>query len=332
MNQPNLFSYATSELSQDAFICWLLEWASPVFKSTDEALHQCALKFVSSLFEKHKKKLPIQIEEIRVRKQDKNIDVSCVINNTYFILIEDKTGTKNHSNQLARYLEDVKSRGFEEENILTIYFKTEDQANYSDVLKQGYKLYLREDFLSTLNTYNGTNTILVDYRGYLQSISNKVERYRTLEVSQWKEKCPPAWVGFYLELQKRLGLSDKHCWDYVPNQTGGFLGFHCHWQGNDFCQQYLQLEEDKLCFKIWVKNKEERRALRSKWYAIIKEKSKNYGFDIVRPNRFGFGECMTVGVFNGEYRESNNGILDIEQTVALLRKAESLLKSVHEIA
>ena len=27
--KPNLFKYATSELSQDAFICWLLEWAKP---------------------------------------------------------------------------------------------------------------------------------------------------------------------------------------------------------------------------------------------------------------------------------------------------------------
>ncbi len=34
---PNLFSYATSELSQDAFICWSLEWASPVNAEKDQA-------------------------------------------------------------------------------------------------------------------------------------------------------------------------------------------------------------------------------------------------------------------------------------------------------
>ena len=27
MTTPNLFKFATSELSQDAFICWLLSWA-----------------------------------------------------------------------------------------------------------------------------------------------------------------------------------------------------------------------------------------------------------------------------------------------------------------
>jgi hypothetical protein len=43
MNRPNLFSYATSELSQDAFICWLLSWASLEYKDVDGQLHQCAI-------------------------------------------------------------------------------------------------------------------------------------------------------------------------------------------------------------------------------------------------------------------------------------------------
>ncbi len=33
--RPNLFEFATSELSQDAVICWLLAWASS--KSVDDA-------------------------------------------------------------------------------------------------------------------------------------------------------------------------------------------------------------------------------------------------------------------------------------------------------
>jgi hypothetical protein len=31
--KPNIFKYATSELSQDAFICWLLAWAKDENKS-----------------------------------------------------------------------------------------------------------------------------------------------------------------------------------------------------------------------------------------------------------------------------------------------------------
>ena len=326
MSQPNLFLYATRELSQDAFICWILSWASPEFKESDEDLHECATNLIQALFEKHNKITPSIIEQVEVRKQDKNIDVLCIINNAYPIIIEDKTGTKNHSNQLSRYLEDVKGRGFEEKNIIPIYFKTEDQSSYADVGKNGYRPFLREDILSILNGYDGTNAILIDYRNYLQSISDKVESYKSKEIHKWGWY---AWVGFYIELQKQLGSGH---WDYVANPNGGFLGFWWHFHGNDDCEQYLQLEEDKLCFKIWVKNIEERTKLRSKWHEAIKAQAKRYGLDLVKPSRFGNGEYMTVCVFNGEYREIKNGVIDIDKTVDLLRKAESLLKSVYEIA
>ncbi len=32
--RPNLFSHGTSELSQDACICWLAEWTNPIYKET----------------------------------------------------------------------------------------------------------------------------------------------------------------------------------------------------------------------------------------------------------------------------------------------------------
>lgn len=328
MSQPNLFSYATSELSQDAFICWLLSWASPKLKDSDRDLHECATNLVRTLFDKHKISVPSKIEQVEVRKQDNNIDVLCIINGIYPILIEDKTGTKNHSNQLARYLEDVKGRGFEEKNIIPIYFKTEDQASYSDVIKNRYQPFLRGDFLSILNAYKGTNAILVDYRGYLQSITDEVESYKSKEISKWGWH---AWIGFYLELQKQL---DSGHWDYVANPAGGFLGFWWHFQGNDDCEQYLQLEQDKFCFKIWVKNEGERRLLRSKWHKTINDKARDndIGLNLVKPSRFGNGKYMTVCIFDGEYRETEDGVIDMNKTIDLFRKAENLLKSVHEIA
>jgi len=328
MKQPNLFSYATSELSQDAFICWLLSWASPKFKDYDKELHECATNFIKSLFDKHKIIVPSKIKQVEVRKQDNNIDVLCIINNTYPILIEDKTGTKNHSNQLERYLEDIKGRSFDENNIIPIYFKTEDQACYSNVVKNGYQPFLRADFLRILNAYKGINAILIDYRDYLQSISDKVESYKLKELSEWDWY---AWIGFYLELQKRLGHGD---WDYVANPTGGFLGFWWHFQGNDECEQYLQLEQDKFCFKIWVKNDNERKTLRSRWHEVIINKAidRDVDLNLVKPSRFGNGEYMTVCVFEGEYRETEDGIIDMDQTIAKFKRAENLLESVHGIA
>jgi hypothetical protein len=321
MKRPNLFFYATSELSQDAFICWLLSWASPELKELDPGLHECATKFINALFDMQKVTVPISIDKVEVRKQDKNIDVLCIINERYPILIEDKTGTKNHSGQLARYLDDIKGRGFEEKNIIPIYFKTEDQACYSNIVENGYQPFLRKDFLSVLNTYHGTNAILVDYQSYLQAIENEVNSFQSIEISKWGWY---AWVGFYLELQKQLKAGH---WDYVANPNGGFLGFWWHFQGNEDCKQYLQLEEDKLCFKISVKNSRERQKLRSKWHKIIKDQSQVHTLDLVKPSRFGNGEYMTVCILNGEYRETMNDKIDIGKTVIKLRKAEALLNS-----
>ena len=36
--QPNLFDFATKELSQDAMICWLIRWADFRFANTDREL------------------------------------------------------------------------------------------------------------------------------------------------------------------------------------------------------------------------------------------------------------------------------------------------------
>lgn len=105
--RPNLFSHGTSELSQDAFICWLAEWAKPIYKETDEYLHEAGIDFIRRIYDIHKKNFPAAIKEIKITKQFKGLDILIEINGNEAILIEDKTYTKEHSNQLKRYYEDV---------------------------------------------------------------------------------------------------------------------------------------------------------------------------------------------------------------------------------
>jgi hypothetical protein len=324
-NKPNLFNYATSELSQDALIGWLLSWASPEYKDLDSELYRCATELIKAFFQKHEIDPPSIIERVDVRMQQDKIDVLCIINSKYPIIIEDKTKTKNHSNQLVRYLENVREN-FIENDIIPIYFKTHDQGDYSGVVKNGYKPFLRNDIIEVLNTYNGENQILLDYRSYLQSISNMVASYKSKEISKWDKY---SWIGFYLELQKKNLIGPTN-WDYVPNPTGGFMGFWWAFQNDDECQQYLQLEQDKLCIKIWVKNEDQRKTLREKWYKAIKLKANDVDIKLVRPSRFGSGEYMTVLVLDGEYRKTIDGFIDMDTTVMQLKKAEHLLKLVHE--
>lgn len=327
MRRPNIFSFATSELSQDAFICWFLSWAKSEYAAEDLSLHNCARKFISAIFEKHSQKMPSEITEIRITKQDKNIDVLCVINNTYPIIIEDKTGTKHHSGQLKRYLNEIEGRSYEQENILPIYYKSEDQSSYSKVLENGYKLFLRREITTVLEMYNGTNQILIDYRDHLLKISKKVDSFMFLPLDDWNWH---SWIGFYICLKKELKTGN---WDYVANPKGGFLGYWWHWHGDDECEQYLQLEENQLCFKIKVGKNSNKRELRSQWHHIIKNNSSEIkNLTVKKPARFGSGKYMTVCINKNDYRVSKaDNRIDIEKTIKLLKSAESLLTSVQAV-
>src|SRR5690606_37875466 len=106
LTPPNLFRFATSELSQDAFLCWLLSWSQKGYRDHDKALHNVAVDFVSTIFSAHHLSAP-PIHSIKILRQFKSLDVLAIINDEYAILIEDKTYTKNHSNQLVRYREAV---------------------------------------------------------------------------------------------------------------------------------------------------------------------------------------------------------------------------------
>ncbi|MDH5415465.1 MAG: hypothetical protein OEW87_15110, partial [Flavobacteriaceae bacterium] len=229
MNYPNIFSYATSELSQDAFICWILSWAAPEYEKSDDGLYKCANKFISIFFKKHGICMPSKVEKIEIRKQANYIDVLCILNSKYAIVIEDKIRTKNRLNQLKKNIESAKELGYEKQNIIPIYYKTEDQSNYLDIYKDGYQTLLREEIVSVLSEYSGNNAILLDYREHLQSITYKVESYKDKKISDWDRY---SWIGFYRELQAQLGDGD---WSYVSNPAGGFLGFWWFRQESDEC-------------------------------------------------------------------------------------------------
>ncbi len=324
MTSPSLFSFATSELSQDAFICWFLSWADEKYKTTDEELHVCAIKFLEKLFSKHSISLPSVIHHISIRKQDKNIDVLCEINNEYVIIIEDKTFTEEHSGQLKRYVDEVLSREYAENKIVPIYFKTEDQSNYRKIEKAGYKPFLRRDMLDILEQYNGTNAIILDYRNHLHKKEKRVTDFALTPVDKWGWYN---WVGFFKYLQTHLKDGD---WAYVPNPNGGFNGFWWCFNCDSEADQYIQLEDTKLCFKISVDDSADKKQLRSKWCKKIIEQSKtdHPNLNLTKPSRFGTGEYMTVCIASDSYIQKNpDNTINIKDTLNILQKAEEVLKN-----
>lgn len=323
MNRPNLFSYATSELSQDAFICWLLCWAHDEFSVTDGEMHSCARQFLSAIFEKKSLTLPKKIKNLTVTKQDYGIDVLCVINKEYAVIIEDKTWTHDHSDQLKRYYDNIISRGFSKDKVVSIYYKSEDQSNYDRVNEYGYYQITRSEMIGILSSYQGDNGILLDYLRYLEHKEMAVMRFSYTPVVDWDYYC---WVGFYKCLQENFDGD----WDYVANPSGGFIGFWWHFNYGDDCDRYIQLEENKLCFKIAVNKNDDKRSLRNKWNFFIMQAAKelNVSIGVCKPLRFGSGMYMTVGISDRDYLITDSeGILNFKSTVSTLRDAELILNN-----
>lgn len=317
MSQPNLFNFATSELSQDAFICWLLSWANEEHRSVSEPLHQTAVALLHRLLELGNVPKPQSIRSIEIDRQHKYIDILVLVNQDIAIIIEDKTSTMEHSGQLGRYFDQVRTE-HGDRTIARIYFKTGDQSNYDSIAEAGYACFLRRDFLEILRCGEEAgvkNHIFADFHQHLQALEDGVTAYVSRPVLKWDEKC---WIGFYIELRKRIGDGE---WGKTNNPQGGFWGFNWHWRG----ERYLQLEQEKLCFKIQVRDKTVRAHLWQDWHQSLMSKAPEFTLKIKRPSRRADGTWMSVAVLDEYRRCDERGIIDMDKTVTVLREAERLL-------
>jgi hypothetical protein len=320
MKTPMLFDFASSELAKETFICWLLSWASPEYKGTHASLHECAKKVIHTFFEKHKITSPTELKIVEVIKPDKDIDVLCIVNEEYPIIVKGKIATLVHKYQFEACLNESKSRMYDKDKILPVYFDTCDHGDYSAVKKEGYELFLRSELLSIMNEFQDIkNDIFTDYHQHLQCIENKSNSYLTLPLSAWNFN---SWSGFFMELQK----SCDGAWrlEYNPKDGEYFcFQFACF---NDIA--YLQLEANKLYFKIKVEddNKSEKRL---KWHSALINKADVLGIELLRPKKFGSGTYMTVCILKDDYRKTkDNQIIDMQKTLENINKAVSLVKSV----
>lgn len=316
-NYPNIFSFATKELSQDALIAWLISWGDDSYKVKDPELHLLG-KRVISLFTT----VPVEdIHTVEVGRQWENIDIWAEINDDTFLAIEDKTGTSIHDDQLKRYKKTVEDeyRG-KRNNLFFAYFKTENEplSVLKEVRGNGYKDIDRLQMLEILNSYVGSNAIVVSYREYLMGIECKMRNFFVVPVHKWDWY---AWQGFYKELEKYI---DVESWGYVANPSGGFQGLWWHFCDNEEISMYLQFEESKLCVKICYEGDEDKSVIRDKYYGILMDNAKNAPFKVTKPERFGHGTYMTIGVVN-EKNIFGDGIIDMSKIVMILKELEGII-------
>jgi len=334
MEKPNLFNYATKELSQDAFICWLLAWADKSYESDE--LHQLAKKFLETLFSKFNLNDQVQVESVQIVQQFKKIDVLCLINlatglsglqktkspsrNSYAIIIEDKVGTSQHGNQLQNYFDEVKKLGFSDSQILRVYLKTRDQAHYKKIEEAGYKPYTRRDFLEVLTSANTDNQILVDFRTYWLTIDNEINGYKLSDV--WGNN---AWIGFYKALSAfyEVGSFGRNTFGKKSSPTyGGFIAVQ-----KKSCLLYVQICKERLNLKIRdIPENYEKKSLRDQWIKRLSGQMLGGGIQIKKPRR-GLGKAMVVGYIEN-YLVKDKDLVDLNKTVEYLKVIEQWLSQV----
>lgn len=329
MNAPNLFSLATKELSQDAFLAWLLQWGDPAHASVDPYLHELAVSFIRRLAGKDE---GYQIHSVQAGRQWKNIDVWAFVNDELCLVIEDKKGTKEHSNQLTRYRE-FAAKEKPKMELSCIYVKFEEQSDLGAVRAANYSVFDRESMIAVLDKYFSNtplakqNHIVRDFFDYLTGLHNSINSYQVLPLDDWEWY---AWQGFFSAIQKELGTGR---WGYVANPAGGFLGYWWHsrrFEGPDFSfNYYLQLEKERLIFKQSVDSRDSdvRRSARGFYRKHLNDTASDLDVLIKKYGRLGAN--MGVARFPPSYRIANeDGILDFDATVRTLRGIMNLMDSV----
>ncbi|WP_289021232.1 PD-(D/E)XK nuclease family protein [uncultured Salegentibacter sp.] len=226
--KPNIFNFATSELSQDAFLAWLLCWANPDYANADNDLHLLGLSFLKSLLAKQKIQLT-NVSNLEVKTQFHKIDVfvSFEMNGKkYGIIIEDKVYTSNHSNQLTTYKNKIENKDFDV--VVPIYLKTGFQHCYKDVQSKGFYPYSVKELITVLKAgQHIDNAILNNYYEYILSKEKEFDNakyayvnYKTILVSNWKWwEC----TGFFNEYSNSFSAG----WGSVGNNRQPLLAMWC---------------------------------------------------------------------------------------------------------
>jgi hypothetical protein len=330
MARPNLFHFATSELSQDALLCWMLAWAPVEFAKSAPELHTLATNFIALAFAKHGLLSPILITTITVQRQVKKIDLVATINGTYVLLVEDKAGTQEHSNQLERYLQAWDNQKQPGQSVVPIYVQTGEQSSYQSVEAAGFRAITRAELLELITEAveaGERNAILCDFHAYLADLERQFQAYLALPLEQtWPSR---AWQGFFSALQQRLGRGD---WGRVPTASQGFEGFWWNWLGQmGAAEPYLQLEYNRLCFKLcnFTAIDTRRIDVARDWHQRLAKAAIGSELRISKPGRHQEGRTMTAAILATDFRVANwQGFLDMDATVVRLEAAELLLRQV----
>jgi hypothetical protein len=338
MITPNIFQIATTELSQDAFFCWLINWADPQYAGENPKLHQAAQRFVLMLMEGRVDASKFEFKSVFAKRQHQRIDIWVEVESKsgekFLIIIEDKTGAGQHGDQLSRYKEIAEKHCSDHgyKTPICIYLKTGNESvwNKGNTEKQGYKYLTRAMILAAMGEAKTGSDIADSFLTHIAGIEAETNSFDNLKLLQtsWY-----ATEGFYQYLQEKL--QSNFDWRYVSNPNGGFLGGWYHWvriRNEPVIELYLQLENKfkngmQLVLRVYGA-----KSLNSgDYYDMLHKLQKlsqelNLGLQITKPARFGSGETVSIAIVLPNF----DSIATPEDFLAISKKAQLLLEKYAE--
>lgn len=325
--KPNLFALATKELSQDAFIAWLLQWADPRCDEHNSALHLVAKSFLKELISLQGTP-PSEINRVEAVRQWEHIDVWAEVNDSHLIIIEDKVGTGQHSNQLPRYRATgekwCQERGCQ---LICVYIKTysDSALNLENVQRQGFAVLNRRKFLDLLDAHDIENDIYSDFRDRLRDLEQIESRFDQKKIGDWDSND---WKGFYQVLEQRRPIVD---WGYVSNPGGGFWDLLLNsfdLEGVCLC---MHIKQGDLCFAVG-KVSDSWRDVRDRFHTLLMASAQS-DMGLQRPGHFGTGTYMTVAnVPRQIWLGKDDQVIHVDSVLSRLSRYEIWLKKTIENA
>ncbi len=291
----NIFKYATKELSQDAFLCWSINWLG---ESESHPLYQYG-KSMLDLFLAEKKQE--NYYEVEVRSQYEKIDVLVLFKdvngNSHALIIEDKTNTSEHGNQMLRYKDkilektttDTSLKKYTNPEVHLVYIKT--GIMYDEDLRmvgKGATVVDLDGLLSVVSPFAklGVSEILSNFSAHIQGIKNdRIAIETQIETGQYEVALQNYYGQFYFlnkifsDRSKGTSIGTYYVesesniivWAdtiYAGTNNGGTPWVqYCFW-GDKYPQIHVNKNEYEYHYLFWridCKWKEHKTDLSSEW-------------------------------------------------------------------
>ena len=221
----NLFDFATKELSQDAFLRWLFENYDCDDFELRKASRSLILKFIDN--DNYNED---SIIELWTKSQDHKADISMWIemsDKKYGIIIEDKTYSNEHDNQLLKYKEIFDNDGYWQKNtnqIIYIFYKTGKIHNWEreKVKEFGWSEFSFDNIYNFWLDYKDSKNIILNQ--YANHIIDLHDKRTNIIKPNGNDGDVSKWEAYFENTVKPI-FDDYVCWVNINYHGYAYICF-----------------------------------------------------------------------------------------------------------